>query len=66
MPDLKDFKLLPYVPHITPKITDELLEPKIISIDNELRAEINKKVEEASKGELSTIKKAENMYKRRF
>ena len=32
VPDLRDFKLKPYVPHITPKVPQEIFEPKITEL----------------------------------
>ena len=41
VPDLTNFKLKPYVPHITPKISEDNYVNRVISIDEELLEKIN-------------------------
>ena len=52
VPDLTGFKLKPYVPHSTPKISDENRVEKQILLDNDTLVMINQQIEDASKGRL--------------
>ena len=52
VPDITGFKLKPYVPHITPKISDEKYVEKQVLIDSKLLERIEQQIEDSSKGKL--------------
>ena len=57
VPDLTNFKLKPYVPHVTPKIPEEKMVTRQIEIDEQMIKRIDQMVEDASKGRLETVTK---------
>ena len=63
VPDLTNFKLKPYVPHTTPKISDDKSVSRMVALDDVMLKSIEQMVEDASKGRLETTDQFKNMKK---
>ena len=61
VPDLTDFKLKPYVPHITPKISADKKVERLVESDDGMQQEIDQAIENASRGMLQPVSSAEKM-----
>ena len=54
VPDLTGFYLKPYVPHTTPKVGEEIAVKRLVELDEQTLAYIEKAVEAATRGRLES------------